>query len=234
MTEQKTSTSKVDILHGISLGFVRKKSSGFLKFEPGKHIKIKGMALWGYAGAEDEKWGVIFSDVEEPSLDTTASTRKMAFRISTHPIHLFEISPSREEYSDDEFAELIESFDHFVKERGCQLKPLPFAQAPLALPGSALDIEQTESFEGLITDIEDNVAFVTLVGESESESYMEIPCGDLQKYEIECKEGIIFSLLLKHRGDWEKVEFARTERPPMMKSEFDDLLKYYEEKYGDV
>ena len=94
--------------------------------------------------------------------------------------------------------------------------------------------ELTESFECFITEIDDDVAYVTLVDDVGEKSYMEIPVEDLKKNKIEHKPGAIFSFLFKRRGEWEAVELSPIERSPMKRSEIDDLINYYKEKYGDV
>ena len=93
-----------------------------------------------------------------------------------------------------------------------------------------------EKFEGFITEIKNDWAQVTVIDEKQKKSYMSVPVGDLKKRKIECKAGIIFLITLLSRPWLKKVRwvYSQIKRTPMSKEELDALLKYYEDKYGDV
>lgn len=198
-----------------------------------KSIKLKGFAVWGLVGRE--KWAILHNIGEDP-IDTTISTRQIVLKIKTHPVQVFEITVPIQEHGVE-----VENIDRFVTglkgfviKKGYYLKALPTSKVPLALPAPMVEAEVTESFEGFITEIDDDVAFVTLVDDVGEKSYMEIPLGDLKKSKIEHKPGTIFSFLFKRRGEWEAVELSPIKRSPMTRSELENLLDYYKEKYGDV
>lgn len=198
-----------------------------------KSIKLKGFAAWGSVGRE--KWAILHNIGEAP-IDTTISTRQIVLKINTHPVQVFEITVPIQEHGIE--VENIERFvtglKGFVIKKGYYLKALPTSKGPLALPAPMAEDEVTESFECFITEIDDDVAYVTLVDDVGEKSYMEIPIEDLKKNKIEHKPGTIFSFLFKRRGEWEAVELSPIKRSPMTRSEIDDLLNYYKEKYGDV
>lgn len=91
-----------------------------------------------------------------------------------------------------------------------------------------------DQFDCLITNIEDDIAFVVVADEDGEKSFMEIPREDLENFDITFKEGNVFNFILKQFLGWEKVIF----KPVVVKSytaeEIKAKRKYYEEKYGDV
>lgn len=93
-----------------------------------------------------------------------------------------------------------------------------------------------EKFEGFVTKIKDDWAHVTVVDSKSKKSYMSVPIEDLKNRNIECKVGVIFSivLVLKPWLKREKFVFSPIKRKHISTKEFDALLKYYEEKYRDV
>lgn len=93
-----------------------------------------------------------------------------------------------------------------------------------------------EKFEGFITKIKNDWASVTVIDEKQKKSYMSVPVEDLRNRKIECKAGVIFSIVLVSRP-WLKRDlrvFYRIKRKPMSQEELDALLKHYEDEYGDV
>jgi len=204
---------------------------GSLKEKP---IQIKGIAAWGLTGKEE--WWAILHKIEETPLDTIISTRQIVLRISMYPDQFFEITaPLKENVVEAESLDrFVTGLKSFVIKEGYQFKALPISKVPLALLAPMAEDEVTESFECFITEIDDDVAFVTLVDDIGEKSYMEIPLEDLKKNKIEHKPGTIFSFLFKRRGEWEAVELSPIKRSPMTRSELENLLNYYKEKYGDV
>jgi hypothetical protein len=195
-----------------------------------KPIKIEGIAAWGSAG--EGKWAF---KIGKTPIDTIISTRQIVIQIYMYPT-VFEITTPQKEHGikTENLDKFVTGLKNFVTKKGYQFKALPATKIPPALPSPIEETEVTESFEGFITKIEDNLAFVTLVDDAGEKSYMEIPIEDIQRDKIECKLGIIFSFLLRRRGNWEKVEFSPIQRPSMTKAKIDELINYYKEKYGDV
>lgn len=91
-----------------------------------------------------------------------------------------------------------------------------------------------EKFEGWITRIKDEVAWVDIVDDDGKKSYMEIPVKVLKDKRIKTKPGVIFSMFFKSWFRWEWFVFSPIKQKHMPEEEFDALYKYYEDKYGDV
>lgn len=199
-----------------------------------RSIKIKGIAAWGLVGKEE--WWAILHKIEETPLDTIISTRQIVLRISIYPDQFFEITapPKENGVEAESLGRFVTGLKSFVIKEGYQFKALPISKVPLALPAPMVEAEVTESFECFITEIDDDVAYVTLIDDVGEKSYMEIPLEDLKKNKIEHEPGTIFSFLFKRRGEWESVELSPIKRSQMTRSEIEDILNYYKEKYGDV
>lgn len=91
-----------------------------------------------------------------------------------------------------------------------------------------------ESFECLIRNIENDVAFVDMIDEEDETSYIEIPKEDFDKFKIEFKAGNMFYLILKYFMGWEKCTMTPIKRKLISKEESGKLTKYYEKKYRSV
>ncbi len=89
-------------------------------------------------------------------------------------------------------------------------------------------------FEGLITYIEKDIASIRAIGEDGEKSSMEIPKKELIDSNIIFKPGVVFLIILKQRWRWEKLVFKPIKKTPVSKEDFDQLLKYYEARYGDI
>jgi hypothetical protein len=91
-----------------------------------------------------------------------------------------------------------------------------------------------DKFGCFITNIEDDIAFVTLCGKDDDKSYMEIPIDDLKDNGIVCKPGMIFRLTATQFLGWQKICFIPLPKVPVTLEEIKKLRKDYAEKYGDV
>lgn len=93
-----------------------------------------------------------------------------------------------------------------------------------------------EKFEGFITEIKNDWASVTVIDSKHEKSYMSVPVEDFKRRKIECKAGVIFSIVLVSKP-WYRGSlcvFSRIKQKHMSKDEFDKMMKYYEDEYGDV
>ncbi len=91
-----------------------------------------------------------------------------------------------------------------------------------------------KQFEGLIQRIENDIAYIEVVDEKGKVSYLEFPVSELKKNEIEIKIGIIFSIVLEERNGKEEISIFPLEAEVLTVEEYEKLLKYYEDNYGDV
>jgi len=93
-----------------------------------------------------------------------------------------------------------------------------------------------EKFGGLIARVDKNtrITFVTLYDKDGEMSFMEIPFDDMKNNDIECKAGIPFSLILRNLWGWERLTLKSIKRVKVSQKEINKMMKYYEEKYGDV
>jgi len=91
-----------------------------------------------------------------------------------------------------------------------------------------------ERYELIINYIKNNIAYVTVFGEGEDVSSMEIPVEDLQADGIEVKEGIVCKMVLTMHGRWEKLVFSPIKRGYITHKELQEMIDKYEEKYGGV
>jgi hypothetical protein len=91
-----------------------------------------------------------------------------------------------------------------------------------------------DKFGCWITNIEDNIAFVTLCDKEGEKSYMEIPIKDLEDNNVTCKIGSIFCFTTKTLFGFEKISFKPTLNTVITKEDVEKLRKKYEKKYGDV
>ena len=90
-------------------------------------------------------------------------------------------------------------------------------------------------FEGQICHIENDIAYIKVIGENGEESFLEdLPKEDLVSAKILFTEGNVFSITLKRFCGWEKIIFKLIKRPKITQEELDELEKYYNDKYGDV
>lgn len=91
-----------------------------------------------------------------------------------------------------------------------------------------------ESFGCIITDIEDNIAYVELSDNDGDKSCMEIPKEDLEKFNITLKKGNVFNFIHKSFLGWEKISFKPVVVESYTRKEINATRKKYEEKYKDV
>ena len=89
-------------------------------------------------------------------------------------------------------------------------------------------------FEGWITNIENDIAFINVVDFDGERSTMEISKKELVDSNIDFKSGTIFSITLKQYWGVEKLVFKPIKKPSMSKEEFDEMMDYYEKEYGDI
>lgn len=203
---------------------------------------VKGVGIWGggkskewialFNKDEGEKWTGLLGQMKDLSIDTSVSTNQIALRIHMQPGQLFEIAYSKEQLGNVErMGIFIDNLKDFVVSKGYEFKAIPTTKF---LPEPIEETEKTIVFEGLITKIENNIAFITLADDSGNESFMEISIEDLKKDSIDSRIGVIFYFILKQKGDWEKVELAQIKRTKLTTKEFDSLYKYYEDEYRGV
>ncbi len=89
-----------------------------------------------------------------------------------------------------------------------------------------------KEFEGFITSIGEGMAYATLIDDKGEKSYINVKLDELKANNVECKAGTIFLFFLNE--DEDSVEIKPIERTHISTEEFDALLKYYEDRYGDV
>lgn len=89
-------------------------------------------------------------------------------------------------------------------------------------------------FEGLITEIQGDFAKIGLIDKEGGKSWLEISINDLENSKIICKPGCIFSFILITLFKWEKVFMFPIKRKVLSKEDFDLLIKFYKDKYGNV
>lgn len=91
-----------------------------------------------------------------------------------------------------------------------------------------------DKFGCFITNIEDDIAFVTLCSKNDDNSYMEIPVETLEDSKIKCEPGTLFRTTVTLLFGWQKVSFIPLPKLPVTLEELKKLKKHYEEKYGNV
>ena len=208
----------------------------------GKHIAgatprimIEGAAVWGWGS--EAKFLCVYDAKVNTTFDISESWDRITLQLHMFPCQIFEIIPKTKDsnlQSGVRARNFLKSLDKFVTSKNCLLRMRPDTKA---LPASSVQIEEvetTELFEGLIDEVEDGIAFVTLIDNKGDDSYIEVPCEDLQENKIECNPGNLFSFVFKKRNNWEAVELKPIKRPVITQEELDDLDKYYGDKYGDV
>lgn len=200
--------------------------------------QMHDLAFSGEVGkslAGRNKWAFL-NNFYDAAIDTTISTQQIVLQISMEPVQRFEIKLGqyRGHGKRQGWGVLLNELSTVVREKGYEFKRLPAAELQSALPAPVVEVEKSESFEGLITRVQNNIAFVTLADNDGNESFAEVPVEDLEKSGIEVGGGVIFSFILRQRGDWEKVELAPIKPTIMTDAEFDKLFEYYKDEYGDV
>ena len=92
-----------------------------------------------------------------------------------------------------------------------------------------------DKFGCFITNIEDDIASITLCDKNGEKSYMDIPIYDLEASGVVCEAGKIFRLIVTQLIGWQKISFIPvTKTNKFSLEEVRKLRDYYEEKYGDV
>lgn len=92
-----------------------------------------------------------------------------------------------------------------------------------------------DKFGCFITNIEDDIASITLCDKDGGKSYMDIPIDDLEASGVVCVTGKIFRLIVTQLIGWQKISLIPiTKTKKFSLEEIRKLRDYYEEKYGDV
>ncbi len=89
-------------------------------------------------------------------------------------------------------------------------------------------------FDAYIFKVEEDIAYVQAVDDDGEKSYLEIPIEDLEDNNIECKAGVIFHIIHKTLGKWEKIEFVPSKKVVVTQREVDKMIEGFREKYKDV